>query len=89
MRDFNKTENIEDFENVIPIYDNDTFIDERQEILNLQKNLKEIDIKIINLFYYESKSIKDIAKALEITEANVKTKLHRIRKKVRKMAKGA
>lgn len=89
MRKIKKTENIDDYENVISMYDGETFFDERQEIFDLQKGLKEIDIKIFNMFYYESKSIKDIAKALEITEANVKTKLHRIRKKVRKMAKGA
>jgi len=88
IRKIRKTEDIEDFENVISMYDGETFIDERQEILDLQKGLKEIDIKIFNMFYYESKLIKDIAKTLEITESNVKTKLHRIRKKVRKMAKG-
>ena len=35
------------------------------------------------MFYYSNKSIKDIAKELKISEVNVKTKLHRIRKKIR------
>ena len=47
-------------------------------------NLKETDREIIKLFYYYSKSIKDIAKTLNISEINVKTKLHRIRRKIRK-----
>ena len=51
------------------------------------KDLKEIDIKIINMFYYSSKSIKDIAKELKISEVNVKTRLHRIRKKIKQELK--
>ena len=48
------------------------------------KGLKDIDMKIVNLFYYSSVSIKDIAKKLNISELNVKTRLHRIRKKIKK-----
>ena len=51
---------------------------------NYDKGLKDIDIKIMNLFYYSSMSIKDIAKKLNISELNVKTRLHRIRKKIKK-----
>ena len=36
------------------------------------------------MYYYLEKSIKDIAKELNMTETNVKTKLHRIRKKIRR-----
>ncbi|MBD8922100.1 hypothetical protein EGR52_01540 [bacterium] len=43
-----------------------------------------MDIEIVNLFYYSSRSIKDIAKILNISELNVKTRLHRIRKKIKK-----
>ena len=48
------------------------------------KGLKNIDIEIVNLFYYSSMSVKDIAKKLNISEFNVKTRLHRIRKKIKK-----
>ena len=51
------------------------------------KNLKEIDVKIITMFYYSNKSIKDIAKELNISEVNTKTRLHRIRKKIKQELK--
>ena len=39
------------------------------------------------MFYYEELSIKDIAKELNISDVNVKTKLHRIRKKIKQELK--
>lgn len=77
---------ISDFENDIlnsvSMYESDRelIFDVEQKI----KGLKDIDIKIVNLFYYSSISIKDIAKELNISELNVKTRLHRIRKKIKK-----
>ena len=68
--------------NSVNMYEND-----RELILDIEqkiKGLKDIDIKIVNLFYYSSISIKDIAKKLNISELNVKTRLHRIRKKIKK-----
>lgn len=77
---------INDFENdtlnCINMYEND-----RELILDIEqkiKGLKDIDIEIVNLFYYSSRSIKDIAKILNISELNVKIRLHRIRKKIKK-----
>ena len=64
------------------MYEND-----RELILDVEqkiKGLKDIDIEIVNLFYYASMSIKDIARKLNISELNVKTRLHRIRKKIKK-----
>lgn len=77
---------ISDFENdtlnSVNMYEND-----RELILDVEqkiKGLKDIDIEIVNLFYYASMSIKDIARKLNISELNVKTRLHRIRKKIKK-----
>lgn len=77
---------ISDFEdntlNSINMYEND-----RELIFDVErkiKDLKNIEIEIVNLFYYSSMSIKDIAKKLNISEFNVKTRLHRIRRKIRK-----
>lgn len=77
---------IEDFEdntfNSVNMYEND-----RELILDIEqkiKGLKDIDIKIVNLFYYSCMPIRDIAKRLNISELNVKTRLHRIRKKIKK-----
>jgi len=78
--------NISDFENdmlnSINMYENDRelIFDVEQKI----RGLKNIDIEIVNLFYYSSMSIKDIARKLNISELNVKTRLHRIRKKIKK-----
>lgn len=83
---------ISDYENVIEIQANELYEEEREEISFLKnslKKLKEIDIKIINMYYYSSKSIKDIAEELEISQSNVKTRLHRIRKRLQKqLSKG-
>lgn len=46
--------------------------------------LKEIDKKIITMFYYYSKTIKEISKELNISEINVRTRLFRIRNKIKK-----
>lgn len=77
---------IEQYQNSIEYSYLETYTQEREEIKELYNkinNLKENDIKIIKMFYYSNKSIKDIAKELKISEVNVKTKLHRIRKKIR------
>ena len=92
LRKIHYTVDISDYENIIEMESNALYEEEREEITYLKnslKKLKEMDIKIINLYYYSSKSIKDIAKELNISESNVKTKLHRIRKKLNKqLSKG-
>lgn len=92
FRKLHYTVDISDYENIIPMDTNELYEEEREEILNLEhslKELKQIDIKIVNLYYYSFKSIKDIAKKLGISESNVKTRLHRIRKKLKKqLSKG-
>lgn len=86
------TVDILEYENSIENSDIYMYSIEREEILLLKnslKNLKSKDMVIIEMFYYSSKSIKDIAKELKMSEANVKTRLHRIRKKVKKeLSKG-
>lgn len=78
--DIGKLEN--DALNSINMYE-----DDRELIFDIEQKIKElkaIDIEIVNLFYYSSMSIKDIARKLNISELNVKTRLHRIRKKIKK-----
>ena len=92
IRKLHYTVDISNYENVIEIEENELYEEEREEIIYLKnslKNLKEIDIKIVNLYYYSSKSIKDIAEELGISQSNVKTRLHRVRKKLqKKLSKG-
>jgi RNA polymerase sigma-70 factor (ECF subfamily) len=82
------TYEISDYENDIKLLVDTNFYEtERESLYDIEDkimNLKETDREIIKLFYYYSKSIKDIAKTLNISEINVKTKLHRIRRKIRK-----
>lgn len=46
--------------------------------------MKEEDKNIFTYYYYESKNIKEIANILGITEIKAKSRLSRIRKKLRK-----
>lgn len=85
LRDVKLTFNIDDCENLIET--NSNYLYENDYIWQVRKcisNLKDIDISIVNSFYYDSKSIKDIANELNISEFNVKTRLYRIRKKISK-----
>ncbi len=80
--------NISDYENILEYYDNIDLFSERRELLDeLEKNyksLKEVDLKILNLFYYQDKPIKVIAKEVNLSESNVKSKIYRIKKKLKK-----
>lgn len=81
------TYDISDYENIIGFDYIDLFSEKRNrvELVNKSlKNLKELDLKIISMFYYSSKSTKDIAKELNLSEINVRSKLFRIRKKIKK-----
>lgn len=49
------------------------------------ENMKKEDNDIFELFYYAGKKIKEIAKQLNITEFKVKTRLYRIRKKIKQI----
>lgn len=61
--------------------------DKMEKIKLIEKKLskmKFVDREIFKSFYYNSKSIKDIAKEFKISEANVKTRLYRIRNKIKR-----
>lgn len=53
-------------------------------IQNTLKQLKDKEYKIFIMFYYESKSIKEIAKELDLSTNNVKTMLYRIRNTIKR-----
>lgn len=48
------------------------------------KTLPDEEYNIFIMFYYNGKKIKEIAKELGLSEGNVKVKLHRIRKIIKK-----
>lgn len=81
------TYDISDYENIIGFDDIDLFTEKRNKVETVNKSLKnlnELDLKIVSMFYYSSKSTKDIAKELNLSEINVRSKLFRIRKKIKK-----
>ena len=48
------------------------------------KNISDEEYNIFIMFYYNGKKIKEIAELLHLSESNVKVKLHRIRKLIKK-----
>ena len=82
------TYDISDYENVIEYSElQKMYSAEREEISKIEsilENFKKIDLDIFESFYYQDMSIKDIAKSKQLSEFNVKTRLYRIRKKIRK-----
>ena len=56
-------------------------------ILEQLKMIGEQEYKIFTKYYYEEKKIKQIAKELNLSTSNVKTKLHRTREKMKKILK--
>ena len=61
-------------------------IEDRQKnqvILQEMNTMKQEDQDIFLYYYYYAKSIKEIAKELNVTEAKVKSRLFRIRKKLK------
>ena len=79
--------NIDDFENSLinkfdinEIYENY----EKNKIIELSlEKMKKEDKEIFLLYYYNSRNIKEISKILNISTSKVKTKLFRIRKKLK------
>ncbi len=56
-------------------------------IIRNLKSIGELEYLVFTKYYYEDKKIKDISKELGMSISNVKTKLHRTRKKVKEFLK--
>lgn len=78
---------ISDYENsIVDLKSVDLLCEERERKSIIKKSLKKMkkeDIDIFNLYYYSAIKIKEISKILCITEFKVKSRLHRIRKKIK------
>ena len=79
---------ISDYENIIQdFFKIDMLCEQREKIAIIDrtlKTMKEIDIKIFELYYYSSMKYNEIADILDISEFTIKSKLFRIRKKIKK-----
>ena len=58
--------------------------EQNKVILDTLKTVKPKEYEIFIMFYYESKSVKEIAKVLNLSTSNVKTILHRVRKVIKR-----
>ena len=90
-RDTKVFDNIEDYDNYL-IEDSNIEIqfieNERNKgIMKQLDKLKKEDKTIFILYYFNEKSINDIANELNMTESKVKSKLFRTRKKLKKYLK--
>ena len=87
-RIININDDISDYINTIQ--DNikvDMICEQREKIAIIEKTIKQMkneDIDVFKLFYYSSMKISEIAKILNFSEFNVKSRLYRIRKKIKK-----
>ena len=65
----------------------DMIYEERDKVSIIEKELRKMkddDTMIFNLYYYSGRKIKEIASILNCSEFNIKTRLYRIRKKIKK-----
>lgn len=80
---------ISEYEEIIADSSNLQKISEENEQNNIIKNtlkiLKQDDYNIFIMFYYESKTIKEISKILNCSENKIKVILHRVRKIIKKI----
>lgn len=66
--------------------------DDEERILLLTQAIDRLTVEekaLITLFYYEERSIEESGEILALSPANVKVRLHRIRKKLYLLMKGA
>ena len=88
-RNYITNDNIEDYEeqlvDLINIELTFSENERKKEILNALEKMKNEDKEIFIQYYYEERSIKEISKIFNISESKVKSKLFRIRKKLKKV----
>ena len=79
---------ISDYENIIQDLTKIDMICEQRDKISIidrcVRKMKKIDIDIFNLYYYSAIRISEISNILNISEFSVKSKLFRIRRKIKK-----
>lgn len=75
---------------IIDKFDMDSILEHKEIndlIANNIKQIGQVNYEIFTKFYYEAKKVKMIAKEMNLSVSNVKTKLHRTREKVKDILK--
>ena len=87
-RDNNINVSIENYENtLVEDFDIDDILESNEKnelIIDTLKTLNKNEYSTFMMYYYEGKSLKEISKELNLSVSNVKTILHRVRKKIKR-----
>lgn len=90
-RELSKTMVFSQYENeMISRFNVDSIVEQKEMNDCITKNLKALgdtEYEIFKKFYYEGKKVKQIAQEMNLSNSNVKTKLHRTRKKIKEILK--
>ncbi len=68
-------------------YNEERYEDKKRMMVEMLQDLKEGDLQILELRFFEQKSFKKIAEILGITESNAKVKVYRIVERMKKKVK--
>ena len=79
-----KNQTVEYIPQFYDIENEDADMIENISIENLTNSLRPNEYTVITLFYLKEKSIKEITKITSLSKSNIKTILHRARKKIKK-----
>ena len=87
-RNNNINVSIENYENtLVGEFDIEDILESNEKnelIIDTLKTLNKNEYSIFMMYYYEGKNIKEISKKLNLSVSNVKTILHRVRKKIKR-----
>ena len=90
-REISRTIEFYQYENeMISRFNVDSIVEQKEMNDCITKNLKALgdtEYEIFKKFYYEGKKVKQIAQEMNLSNSNVKTKLHRTRKKIKEILK--
>ena len=90
-RELSRTIEFSQYENeMISRFNVDSIVEQKEMNDCITKNLKALgdtEYEIFKKFYYEGKKVKQIAQEMNLSNSNVKTKLHRTRKKIKEILK--
>ncbi len=90
-RELSKTMVFSQYENeMISRFNVDEIVEQKEMNDCITRNLKALgdtEYEIFKKFYYEGKKVKQIAQEMNLSSSNIKTKLHRTRKKIKEILK--
>mgnify|MGYP001624035625 FL=1 len=90
-RELSRTIEFSQYENeMISRFNVDSIVEQKEMNDCITKNLKALgdtEYEIFKKFYYEGKKVKQIAQEMNLSSSNIKTKLHRTRKKIKEILK--